>query len=92
MKQSIQTRIKNSLKMFGRSSLSSYKGFSIGDTVKNVNNSCMHYGSMGTVVKVESLKNNSGYLIHYKVNNSGSTYKPGDILSKTEDQLEKVQK
>jgi hypothetical protein len=26
------------------------------------------------------------------VNNSGSTYKPGDILSKTEDQLEKVQK
>jgi hypothetical protein len=47
---------------------------------------------MGTVVKVEALKNNSGYLIHYKVNNSGSTYKPGDILSKTEDQLEKVQK
>jgi hypothetical protein len=66
----------------------SYKGFKIGDTVKNTNRSCMHYGSIGKVTKIESLPNNSGFLIHYKVTNSGLNYKPGDVLTKTEDQLE----
>ncbi len=66
----------------------SYKGFKIGDLVKNTNSKCMHYGSMGRVVRIENLPNNSGYLIHYKAENSGLNYKPGDVLAKTEDQLE----
>ena len=48
----------------------------------------MHYGSMGRVVRIENLPNNSGYLIHYEAENSGLNYKPGDVLAKTEDQLE----
>jgi hypothetical protein len=68
----------------------SYKGFMVGDTIKNINTKCLHYGSVGKVVKIESLPNNSGYLIHYKVENFGNTYKNGDVLVKTEDQLEKV--
>ena len=47
----------------------------------------MHYGSMGEVVRIEELGNNSGYVIHYKVANNGPTFSPGDVLSKTEDQL-----
>jgi len=65
----------------------SYKGFMVGDTVKNINTKCLHYGSTGKIVKIESLPNNSGYLIHYRVDNSGNNFKQGDILSKTEDQL-----
>jgi len=68
----------------------SYKGLMVGDTVKNINRKCLHYGSTGKIVKIESLPNNSGYLIHYKVENSGNTYSNGDILTKTEDQLEKI--
>ena len=65
----------------------SYKGFKIGDIVVNTNTKCMHFGSMGEVIKVEALPSNSGYLIHYKVTNAGPTFKPGDVLTKTEDQL-----
>ena len=65
----------------------SYKGFKIGDMVVNTNKACMHYGSVGEVVKIENLPENSGYLIHYKVINNGGTFSQGDILKKTEDQL-----
>lgn len=70
--------------------MASYKGLKVGDYVKNINEQCVHYKSYGKVVKIESLANASGFLIHYKVENSGATYKPGDILTKTEDQLEKA--
>ena len=68
----------------------SYSGISAGDMVENTNTSCIHYGSKGKVLKVESLPNDTGYVIHYQVTNEGNTYSPGEILSKTEDQLGKI--
>jgi len=79
--------LKEAMNKLLRHTKSSYKGFKIGDVVVNTNTKCMHYGSMGEVVKIEELGNNSGYLIHYKVTNKGSNFSPGDVISKTEDQL-----
>jgi hypothetical protein len=50
----------------------------------------MHYGSVGVVTMIEALPENSGYLIHYTVENDGPSYGPGTVLKKTEDQLEKL--
>jgi hypothetical protein len=50
----------------------------------------MHFGSIGVVTEIEPLANNSGYLIHYTVENDGPSYSPGTVLTKTEDQLEKL--
>lgn len=66
----------------------SYKGFMVGGLVKNINTKCMHFGSVGEVVKIEELPNNAGYLVHYKVTNSGMNFNVGDVLAKTEDQLD----
>jgi hypothetical protein len=68
----------------------SYKGIKVGDKVKDINQQCMHYGSIGTVTMIETLPENSGYLIHYTVENDGPSYSPGKVLTKTEDQLEKI--
>ena len=58
-----------------------------GEMVKNINPSCDHYGSEGTVESVEELPNGMGKVVKYKVTNDGPTYKKGDILTKTKDQL-----
>ena len=58
-----------------------------GSMVKNINPSCDHYGSEGTVESVEDLPNRMGKVVKYKVTNDGPTYKKGDILTKTKDQL-----
>jgi len=79
--------LKQALNKLLKHTKSSYKGFKVGDIVVNTNTKCMHYGSMGEVLKIEELPNNSGYLVHYHVTNSGANFKPGDILTKTEDQL-----
>jgi hypothetical protein len=55
--------------------------------VKNINPSCDHYGSEGVVESVEELPNRMGKVVKYKVTNDGPTYKKGDILTKTKDQL-----
>lgn len=70
--------------------VASYKGIKVGDRVKDINQQCMHFGSVGVVTEVEPLPNNSGYLIHYTVENDGPSYGPGTVLTKTEDQLEKL--
>jgi hypothetical protein len=70
--------------------ITSYKGIKVGDRVKDVNQQCMHYGSVGVVTMIEALPENSGYLIHYTVENDGPSYGPGTVLKKTEDQLEKL--
>lgn len=70
--------------------VTSYKGIQVGDRVKDINQQCMHFGSVGVVTEVEPLTNNSGYLIHYTVENDGPSYSPGTVLTKTEDQLEKI--
>ena len=58
-----------------------------GELVKNINPSCDHYGSEGIVESVEELPNRMGKVVKYKVTNDGPTYKKGDILTKTKDQL-----
>jgi hypothetical protein len=60
-----------------------------GSMVRNINPSCDHYGSEGVVESVEELPNRMGKVVKYKVTNDGPTYKKGDILSKTKDQLVK---
>ena len=62
--------------------------FGTGDIVANKNKSCPHYGSMGVVQKIMDLPNKIGKVAVYRVVNKGATYKPGDVLTKTMDQLE----
>ncbi len=63
------------------------RDFEIGSKVKNINPSCKHYGSEGTVEDVQDLPNEMGQVIKYRVTNDGDTYKKGDVLIKTIDQL-----
>ena len=76
--------------------------FKVGDKVKNINPSCKHYGSEGIVkeildlgIRVEGqskgLLEDIGYAIVYECTNEGMTWKKGDILGKTEIQLEKIE-
>jgi hypothetical protein len=60
-----------------------------GSMVRNINPSCDHYGSEGVVESVEELPNRMGKVVKYKVTNDGPTYKKGDVLTKTKDQLVK---
>jgi hypothetical protein len=62
-----------------------------GDKVKNINTSCMHYGSEGVVDNIESLPDNMGDVVVYTTTNEGPTWKVGDKLKKTEIQLAKAQ-
>jgi len=64
--------------------------FSIGDYVKSINTSCIHYGSEGVVEDLESLPRNMGKIVVYKTTNAGSKWNKGDILRKTESQLVKA--
>jgi len=64
--------------------------FGTGDIVKNVNPTCKHHGSIGVVKKVMELPNDMGTVAIYTVMNSGSTYRPGDSLTKTLDQLKPI--
>jgi len=59
----------------------------VGQEVQNKNPNCKHYNSKGTVVNIAELPNNWGKLITYQVNNYGTTYKSGDRLTKTLDQI-----
>ena len=59
--------------------------FGTGDIVNNKNTNCVHYGSKGIGIGIPQ----QGY-VRYTVTNTGDTYKPGDILTKTSDQLEKI--
>ena len=58
--------------------------YGLGDMVKDVNPTCPHYGAMG---KVTSMNPKSVVFI---VKNKGENYKPGDVLEKTHDQMEKM--
>ena len=58
--------------------------YGLGDMVKDVNPTCPHYGAMG---KVTSMNPKSVIFI---VKNKGENYKPGDVLEKTHDQMEKI--
>jgi hypothetical protein len=69
-------------------SLSEPYTINVGDMIQNTNTSCQHYGSTGIVQSVTALPDDMGVVAKYVVTNSGDTYAPGDILTKTIDQLE----
>ena len=58
--------------------------FKKGDLVKDINPDCPHHGSEGKVTKVGK------GTITFDVTNSGRTYKEGDELEKTVDQMVKL--
>jgi len=64
--------------------------FKVGDKVKNVNAECKHYGSEGIVKEIRDLPEDMGYAVMYECTNDGSTWKKGDMLGKTEIQLQKI--
>ena len=55
--------------------------FKKGILVKDINPDCPHHNSMGTVTEI------SGDDITYEVENIGRSYQPGDVLTKTKEQL-----
>lgn len=74
--------------------------FKVGDRVENINPGCEHFQSQGVIkaiknipeigsTHVKSKHNTPGTVIVYKVNNKGSTFNPGDLLTKTSTQLKK---
>ena len=65
--------------------------FKKGDRVKNINKACTHYGSEGVVDDVEPLDDDMGYVVKYRTINYGPTWNMGQMLKKTEVQLEKVE-
>jgi hypothetical protein len=70
---------------------SAHYTYGIGDIVKNKNKTCPHYGSIGVVSKILDLPDMLGKLVTYRVTNNGPTYRAGDLLTKTGDQLTGVQ-
>ena len=63
--------------------------YSPGDHVKNVNPECKHYESEGIVKKVNKIPGDKGETVAYQCTNAGKTWKEGDTLEKTKDQLAK---
>lgn len=59
----------------------------LGSAIVNNNKSCKHFGSCGVVTAINSLADDMGKVITYKVTNGGNTYRPGDVLTKTMDQV-----
>ena len=64
--------------------------YKAGDVVKNINPTCKHFGSKGIVKRVTDIPNDIGTLVSYTTTNSGDTFKIGELLTKTIDQLEPV--
>lgn len=62
-----------------------------GMRVINVNPECKHYGSEGIVRDVLNLSDDMGKIAIYEVINDGPTYKKGDTLKKTIDQLQPLE-
>jgi hypothetical protein len=58
-----------------------------GDLILNNNTKCKHFQSTGKVLDISSLDEGMGKYVTYEVLNDGPTYKKGDILKKTMDQL-----
>ena len=64
--------------------------FKVGDKVRNINPYCKHYNSEGEVKEIRDLPEDMGYAVIYECTNDGSTWKKGDMLGKTEIQLQKI--
>jgi len=59
----------------------------IGEPIVNTNPGCKHYKSEGFIEDISDLPDDKGTTITYRVTNNGDTYKEGDTLTKTMDQL-----
>lgn len=66
--------------------------FKPGDIIRNINSNCKHFGSEGIIEAILALPKNMGNIISYRTTNSGKTWKAGDLLQKTEIQLQKLSK
>jgi len=64
--------------------------FKVGDKVRNINPYCKHYGSEGEVKEIRDLPEDMGYAVIYECSNDGSSWIKGDMLGKTEIQLQKI--
>jgi hypothetical protein len=58
-----------------------------GMRILNTNASCKHYNSEGIIKEIKDLPDDMGKIIAYEVINDGQTFKKGDILTKTIDQI-----
>lgn len=67
--------------------MSSEPMFMVGQMVRNINKSCYHFGSEGIIKEIKDLPERMGKVVTYEVTNEGPTYKKGDLLTKTVDQL-----
>jgi hypothetical protein len=67
-----------------------------GDRIEDCNPDCKHYKSEGEVTAVKQIKgkgrNIVGNKVEYRCDNSGTNWKKGDRLEKTEIQLKKIKK
>jgi hypothetical protein len=61
----------------------------VGDNVKNINPKCTHFKSEGVVKKFNKIPGDKGVTVAYQCTNAGKTWKKGDMLDKTPDQLTK---
>jgi len=73
----------NRLKEMIRQELSEYT-YGVGDIVKDVNPSCLHYGAIGKVKEV-----NPEY-VTFVVTNNGDNFSKGQTLEKSHDQMKKM--
>jgi hypothetical protein len=73
----------NRLKEMIKQELSEYT-YGVGDIVKDVNPSCLHYGAIGKVKEV-----NPEY-VTFVVTNNGDNFSKGQTLEKSHDQMKKV--
>jgi hypothetical protein len=58
-----------------------------GMRVLNINASCKHFNSEGVIKEIKDLPDDMGKIVAYEVVNDGPTFKKGDILTKTRDQI-----
>ena len=62
----------------------------VGAHVQNTNPSCKHFGSEGVVLSIDSLPGDAGKTVSYLCTNDGDSWKSGDVLEKTMDQLDSL--
>ena len=79
----MKKEILNKLKEMIRQELSEYT-YGVGDIVKDVNPTCLHYGAIGKVKEV-----NPEY-VTFVVMNNGDRFKKGQTLEKSHDQMKKM--
>ena len=61
----------------------------VGDQVVNTNPKCKHYGSEGVVLAIKSRDGDAGKTVSYRCTNDGKSWDPGEVLTKTMDQLDR---